>query len=241
MEAQLMGVGSVLLSYLLGSLPVGLLVVRWTRGVDVRGVGSGRVGTTNVVRAAGAWAGILTGALDLLKGLAAGWIAGWMVPGNQLVHALSVAAAVLGQIHSIFLPERTEAGKLRLRGGAGGMTSFGAVASLAPLPALGIGGVALMVYFVVGYASLTTIAIALLGFLFFAYQAVAGAGPWEYVLFGALDLALVLWALRPNIARLKQGTERTVGLRAAREKKRNAQKGQQMNPAKVRPEKIRTT
>lgn len=241
MQAQLMGMGSVLLGYLLGSLPVGLLVVRWTRGVDVRGVGSGRVGTTNVVRAAGAWAGILTGALDILKGLAAGWIAGWMVPGNQLVHALSVGAAVLGQIHSIFLPERTEKGGWRLRGGAGGATSFGALASLAPLPALGIGGVALIVYFVVGYASLTTLAIAALGLLFFAYQAVAGVGPWEYALFGALDLALVLWALRPNIARLLQGTERTVGLRAAREKKRSTGKREPMKSASARSHKIRTT
>jgi glycerol-3-phosphate acyltransferase PlsY len=72
----------------------------------------------------------------------------------------------------------------------------------------------LFVLFVIGYASLATLSVAFTAILIFAYRAWTGASPWEYVMYGVLTGAILTYALRPNIRRLLNGTERVVGLRA---------------------------
>jgi acyl phosphate:glycerol-3-phosphate acyltransferase len=76
-----------------------------------------------------------------------------------------------------------------------------------------------LVYIGIGYASVTTISIAFFSLILFGYEAAAGLGPWEFVFYGAATLIIVLYALRPNLKRLAEGTERAVGLRALFEKK----------------------
>ena len=73
---------TLIISYILGAIPFGLLVVKVFTGKDIRKIASGRTGGTNAMRAAGLFSGLLTGVLDILKGVATGWIAAWMVPGN---------------------------------------------------------------------------------------------------------------------------------------------------------------
>ncbi|HNT53982.1 MAG TPA: glycerol-3-phosphate acyltransferase [Anaerolineaceae bacterium] len=206
------------LSYLIGSIPFGWLVVMIARGRDVRTLGSGRVGGTNVMRAAGCLAGVLTAFLDAFKGLLALWTANWLLPGHPWAQALGPLMAVVGQVLSVFLVERQADGKLLLRGGAGGATTFGGLVALWPPALLVIWPLAGLVFILGGYASLTTIAVALSGLLALTYLAVTGAGPWEHVLYGVGTLALVLWALRTNLQRVRAGTERVVGLRAWRQK-----------------------
>ncbi len=75
----------VLLSYLVGSIPFGLIIVKTFTGKDVREVGSGRTGGTNAMRAAGLFAGVLTGLGDVFKGLVSGWLADVLLPGDPLV------------------------------------------------------------------------------------------------------------------------------------------------------------
>lgn len=207
------------IAYLLGSIPFGLLIVRLRTGKDIRQIESGRTGGTNVARAAGFWSGLATAILDLLKGAAAAWLARWLVPGNDWLAALAPLLAILGHNYSLFLAERAASGQLRLRGGAGGAPAVGGALGLWAPSILIIIPLAVAILFGIGYASLATISVGVIATLIFAYRAWSGLSPWAYVLYGLLATAVLVWALRPNIARLLQGTERLVGWRAGRKAK----------------------
>ena len=221
------GFGIILLAYLIGSIPFGLVIVKLVTGKDIRDVESGRTGGTNAMRAAGAWVGLITGIFDVLKGAGAVWLANRFVPGSHIwVNILAPLAAILGHNYSIYLPERNDKGKLRLRGGAGGAPCLGGAIGLWAPSALIILPVGVAVWYFIGYASLTTLSFAGTAAVIFAVRAWwvgPPAAPWEYVLYGLLALMLLAWALRPNIKRLLQGNERLVGLRARLKARRETQ------------------
>jgi glycerol-3-phosphate acyltransferase PlsY len=212
----------LLLSYLVGSIPFGLIIVRTFTGKDVRDVGSGRTGGTNAMRAAGLFAGILTALGDILKGLVAGWLADVLLPGQPVVKVVAVLLAIAGHNYSIFLIKRNNAGRLALEGGAGGATAFGGAVALWPpiwmflLPAL------VLVYLLIGFASVMTLSVGFFCILIFAITAYMGITPPVFILYGVGALILTAIALRPNLKRLKNGNERAVGLRRYLEKKREA-------------------
>ncbi|MBU0512978.1 MAG: glycerol-3-phosphate acyltransferase [Chloroflexi bacterium] len=214
-------VGILVAAYLIGSVPMGLLVVKITTGQDIREVQSGRTGGTNAMRAAGFWAGFATAFLDIFKGASGVWLARALVPGNHWLEVLSPIAAIIGHNYSIFLIERYENGKIRLRGGAGGAPFIGGAMGLWPWSIVWLVPIGAVILFGIGYASLTTLSAPLIATLIFAYRAWIGASPWEYVLYGLLSEILIIWALRPNIKRLLDGTERLVGWRARRAKSRS--------------------
>ena len=206
---------AIVLSYLVGSIPFGLIVVKIFTGRDIRFIGSGRIGGTNVMRAAGALAGAFTGIMDILKGYASKWFVDWLFPdAPPIVRVIAAAFAIFGAIHSIFLIERKENGQIHLRGGAGGATTGGAALALFANAWLILVPVGVLVFIFIGYASVTTISIAVASLVIFTIRAIQGASPWEYILFGGISLVEVLYALRPNLIRLREGTERMVGLRA---------------------------
>ncbi len=216
----------LIIAYLLGSIPFGWVIVKLTTGRDVRQVELGRTGGTNVWRAAGLLAGFLTAVLDVLKSAASVWIVRWLVPASTpLFHWVEIAApllAVLGHNYSIYLIERHEStGQVRLRGGAGGAASLGGAFGLWPPAGLIILILGILVYFLIGYASVTTISIAVFATILFAVKAILGTLPWQYILYGIIATAMVVWALRPNLERLRQGTERMHGLRVWLKKRRN--------------------
>ena len=202
------------LSYVAGSIPFGLLVVWIFNGKDIRSIESGRTGGTNAMRAAGFVAGLLTAGLDVLKGVATGWIVSWLMPGTPWLSVAAALMAILGHNYSIFLIEEKIGGGIRLRGGAGGAPAVGGAIALWPPSALIILPLAAMVYVFIGYASVTTMSIAVFAGIVFGVRAAQGLGPWIYVWYGVAALLIVMWALRPNLARLVAGTERVVGLRA---------------------------
>jgi glycerol-3-phosphate acyltransferase PlsY len=210
---------ALVLSYLAGSIPFGLVFVRIINGKDLRTVESGRTGTTNAIRAAGMGAGLLTICMDVLKGVATGWIASWLVPGNHWVQVFAALAAILGHNYSIFLIEKKENGGFRLRGGAGGAPTFGGAIALWPPIAFIILPLGALIYLLIGYASVTTMSVALITGILFYLRFIEGLGPWIYALYGFAALIIVMYALRPNLARLVAGTERAVGLRAYLKKK----------------------
>ena len=107
---------ALLLSYLVGSIPFGWLVVKIASGKDIRTVESGRTGGTNAMRAAGFLAGLFTAGLDVLKGISTAWIAGWLVPGNDWVKVAAALLAIIGHNYSVFLIEKTTHGRVRLGG-----------------------------------------------------------------------------------------------------------------------------
>ena len=207
----------ILIGYVVGSLPIGYLLVYLIKGEDLRQTGSGRTGGTNAMRAAGVAVGVLTAIADLGKGAGAVWIASALVrDGNQLpwAQAAVAGAAVAGHNWSIFLG---------LRGGAGTTPNVGAAIALWPLFGLLLIPAGLTTLLITGYASVASLFVALAIPVGFAVQAALGRGPWSYVFYGMATTILVVVALLPNIRRLRAGTERQVGPRArARRPARNA-------------------
>jgi len=206
----LFDIGAVVIGYILGSIPFGLLIVKLKTGKDIRKVESGRTGGTNAVRAAGFGAGLLTAILDILKGAGAVWIAQAISPGNHLIHVFAPLAAILGHNHSIFLAERDENGTLRLRGGAGGAPAVGGAMGLwLPMFPVVVAAGAL-VWFTIGIASLATMTIPIIVIIVFAIRAALGQQDPVDIWYGVVAEILLLWALRPNIQKLLAGNERVI-------------------------------
>lgn len=226
----LIGIGVVIIGYILGSIPFGLLIVKMKTGEDVRNVESGRTGGTNVVRAAGFGAGLLTAVLDVLKGAAAVWVAEAILPENHLVHILAPLAAILGHNYSLFLIRRDENGKLRFHGGAGGAPALGGALGLWPLVFPIVLAAGALIWFTLGIASLTTMAIGLVVTIAFAIYSWQGLLEPVNIWYGVIAELFLLWALRPNIKKLLAGKERVVKfslngwLRARKEAQAESQK-----------------
>jgi glycerol-3-phosphate acyltransferase PlsY len=185
------------IGYLLGAMPIGYLIGK-TRGVNVLQHGSGRTGGTNVMRAAGLWAAVLTVLGDGVKGLLAVGIAVLLV-GTPAAKVLSGLAAIIGHNWSVFLG---------WRGGAGAITNLGVV--------IGLYYPVMIVMVVVGFiallasrmASVTTLSTATAALLAFAGLALLGHVPWAYAIYGLMAGVVIVIALLPNIRRILAGTER---------------------------------
>ena len=203
-------------AYLVGSIPMGFVIVKAISGQDVRQVGSGRTGGTNAMRAAGLAAGLLTALLDAMKGAAGVWLAAALLPADTrpLGMALAGLCAILGHNYSIFL---------RFKGGAGGAPCVGAAMGLWPWSIFIVLPVGVGLLFGLGYASIATLSVSVVITALFAYRAyVVHTAPPEFILYGIGSFLLLAWALRPNIRRLLRGEERLIGWRAKRMKQASA-------------------
>lgn len=208
-----MGIGGMLsaaaIGYLVGAIPFGYTFVWWLARRDVTRTGSGRTGGTNALRAGGLVAGVLTAVFDFLKGALAVIIARTLAQGQEVqpwAEALAGAAAVLGHNASIFIG---------FKGGAGTGPNVGAAVALWPPSALLFIPLAPLLVIVTGYASVTSMTLALLILAVFVVRAVQGFAPWAYVWgYALITTVLVYIALLPNIRRLLRGEEHRVGPRA---------------------------
>lgn len=199
---------AALIGYLMGALPIGFVLVQLFKGVDLRQQGSGRTGGTNAMRAAGLGVGALTGLGDLAKGAGTVWIVRALVadaPALPWAVAAGGAMAVVGHNWSVFLG---------WKGGAGTAPNLGVAIALWPPFGLALIPALIAVLFATGYASVASMASAAAIPLGLAVRAAFGVGSWTDPLYGVATAIAVLSALRPNIARLKAGTERMVGPRA---------------------------
>jgi glycerol-3-phosphate acyltransferase PlsY len=195
-----MAVAAVGIAYLLGSFPAGYLLGRlW--GVNVLQWGSGRTGGTNVLRSAGPVAALLTGALDVGKGALAVWLAGQMT-GYAAVQVLAGAAVILGHNHSVFL---------HFHGGAGVGTSLGALSAIYLPAAVGLVVLLIVIIALTRYASVGSLTVITLMPIVLLVLAVTGTISLAYVAYGLLAWSIIVYAHRPNIRRLIQGTERRLG------------------------------
>jgi acyl phosphate:glycerol-3-phosphate acyltransferase len=193
---------AVLGGYLLGSLPFGYWVPRLVRGEDIRTMGSGNVGASNVFRVYGRSLGIPVALLDVAKGFAAASLGLWA--GGALIGVLAAAAAMAGHARPIFLRFQ--------KGGKMAATAGGATFALAPLVA-GCGvGIWLVVFALTRYASVATIVTALA----LAALVVVLGYPWPIVVFGVAGAVAVIAMHHQNIRRLLAGTEHRFELRRAR-------------------------
>lgn len=206
----LIGIGVVIMGYIIGSIPFGLLIVKMKTGKDIREVESGRTGGTNAVRAAGLGAGLLTAILDILKGTVSVWVAQALFPQNHFFHVLAPLAAILGHNYSVFLITRDKDGRLHSHGGAGGAPALGGAVGLWPWMFPIVFGAGALVWFTLGIASVTTMAIGLVVIIGFAIRIALGIQEPIDIWYGIIAELLLLWALRPNIRKLFAGEERVV-------------------------------
>lgn len=194
---------SAVIGYLIGSLPLGYLVARRWAGVDLRRVGSGNVGATNVLRVSGPSLGGLVMAVDMTKGFAAVLLAGRIDPSVGAAVTAGVAA-VLGHMFPIWLGGR---------GGKGVATACGAFVLLAPVATATAAAVFVVTVWVTRLVSLGSIAAtASLPLV------AAAAGDSATVVNGsAVTAVAVLWRHRGNVRRMWQGRERRLGRSDGRE------------------------
>ena len=186
--------GVLLLGYLLGSIPFGIVLTRAFGAGDLRTIGSGNIGATNVLRTGRKGLAAATLVLDALKGAAAVLIAEWIAPGSAILGGIG---AFLGHLFPVWL---------KFRGGKGVATLLGVVAALHWPCGL--------VYAVVWLGLLAGMRISSV-----AGMAAAVAAPLAMAWFGKFDLVLpliamallVVWKHRENIERLLAGTEPRVG------------------------------
>ena len=189
----------VLAGYLAGSLPFGYWLVRWFRGVDIRTVGSGNIGATNVWRTYGRRYGLPVVLLDIAKGLGPA-LAGTLVH-SHLAGVVAGAAAMLGHWRPLFLRFA--------KGGKMVATTGGAFLGVAPIVG-GIGaGVWLLVFGLTRYASVASMTAA----ASLALWAWVFGYPWPVIAFGGAAGAGVVFLHRANIARLARGEESRFELR----------------------------
>lgn len=192
----------VLAGYVLGSVPTGMLV-GMAFGVDVRKVGSGNIGTANVLRAVGKGAAVLTMAGDMLKGLLPVVIARALTDSEWVLAGVALAA-VVGHCWPVFL---------RFKGGKGVATGAGTSIGLAPPVGLGLFALWWAVALTTRYTSLAAIVVMIASPFAFFFT----GQPLPYVLYTIFGGGLVLWRHRENARALIRGTERKIGQRAERE------------------------
>lgn len=199
----LVALGLVFLAYLLGSIPTGYWLAKYLKGIDIREVGSGSTGATNVLRSVGKTAALIVLLVDLTKGMIAialipvvsqiipdAWQT-WLIVATGL-------AAIIGHSKSIWL---------NFQGGKSVATSLGVLLMVNPLIALGCLGVFLLVLGISRIVSLSSIcgAIALNIFMVTLQQ------PPAYILLGVSAGIYVIWRHQTNIKRILAGTEPKLG------------------------------
>jgi len=194
-----MNILSIMFSYLIGSVPFGLLFTKLFAGVDVRTIGSGNIGATNVLRASGKKAAILTLLADALKGFAPVLIVALLFH-DAATTAFSGAAAVLGHTFPLYL---------NFKGGKGVATSFGVVLAVSPVT----GSICLIAWLITAliwrYSSLSALVAFACYPLLTIFSASVNIKPY-----GALSLfisGMIYYRHRENIKRLLQGIEPKIG------------------------------
>lgn len=181
-----------LIGYLLGSIPFGYLLVRATQGTDIRAVGSGNIGATNVYRKS-RWAGIFTLLLDGGKGYLAVVVTRWM-GADPAWQGVAAVAAIIGHIFTIWL---------RFKGGKGVATGCGAYLAVAPAAVLTTLVVFVLTVGLTKYISLASI----LATATFPLWAWLQHHPPEVLVWAILGSALIVTMHHKNIRRLLSGTE----------------------------------
>ena len=194
---------AAVIAYLLGAVPVGLIVGRLTKGIDLREYGSHRTGATNALRTLGAKAAALVFLLDVAKGVAAVLIARTLGGGNtEWAAAVAGVAAIVGHNWSVFIG---------FSGGRGVATSAGALGAVTPVTLLIVFPIVALVLWTTRYVSLGSILGAALAPVVTAGLVLIGLADLPAVGYTVASGLLVIGSHADNIARLRAGTERRIG------------------------------
>ena len=197
-------IGVIILCYLIGAIPFGVIVGKITRGIDVRQYGSGSMGMTNVLRIVGARAGAIVFAADMGKGAGAAALAGLLLtsPAAEWGQVAGGAAAIVGHCWPVYV---------RFRGGRGINTGFGAILLMAWPVALFILAAFLITLILFRYVSLSSIAASLTVLAALIPLVALDEEPFAYLVFGLVAVPIVIFRHRGNIQRLLTGREPKIG------------------------------
>ncbi len=198
----------VISSYLLGSLPTAYLIGRLHK-INIFEVGSGNMGTTNVLRQFGLAWGLFVFFIDAVKGIIAILLAHAIMPdATTTATVIAAICVIIGHNWSLFVTILTGA----LRGGKGAATAFGTVLMIAPfqlIAAICVAGA--LVIALTRYVSLGVLVMVMISALWMIVLIGQSAIPWEYGIYTLAVALLILWRFRGNIQRLLAGTERRLG------------------------------
>lgn len=195
MSEQLLLVMSLVLAYGLGSIPFGLLFTRWAGQGDIRDIGSGNIGATNVLRTGNKLVALLTLLADAAKGFVAVMIA-WRLAGDNAA-AMAALASLIGHIFPVWLT---------FKGGKGVAVFIGTMLMLSPLAGLNF----LLLWIVVAIIGRRSSLAAIIAFL--ATPALLYVlGEMVTMQASLVMVAISLWAHKENISRLLSGTEPKIG------------------------------
>jgi acyl phosphate:glycerol-3-phosphate acyltransferase len=204
-DAIVLRVLLVIVAYLSGSIPVGVLVARASRGPDPRSIGSGRTGGTNALRALGRrWAAFVVSG-DLAKGALPVLLARLLTNGDPVVEVVCAFAAVVGASRSIFLG---------FGGGRGVGAGVGTMLVIQPMAVILAAPVFFLAILITRYVSLGSLlgSAAMFPAMLVIWAVAAGAVPPAYIVWAAVGPALIWLAHADNIDRLLHGTERKFDL-----------------------------
>lgn len=190
-----------LASYLLGSIPVGLIVGKLAKGVDLRQYGSGKTGATNALRVLGLKGSAVVLLCDFLKGLVPVLVAGDLVR-SDVAQVVAGLGALMGHNWSLFLG---------FQGGRGVATGLGALVAMEPRAAIITTLVGSIVVVLSRYVSLGSLVGTVAGALVMTILVVMEARTPTYLTYAALGAFIVIFSHRDNIQRLLAGTERRLG------------------------------
>ncbi len=206
-------VAVIIIGYFLGSIPFGVLIGKRFAKVDVREYGSGKIGTTNVLRVAGKKAAALVAILHISKGALAVLFGGLIVGRNYLVwgnfglglmsaQVMAALAAMAGHNWSVFL---------KFKGGRGVATFFGGLIALCPVAALFSGEVIIIGAGLSKFVSLGSIAGAVGAYSILVPLTILNGFPIEYLVYALIGGMAIIVKHRDNISRLMAGKERKLG------------------------------
>jgi glycerol-3-phosphate acyltransferase PlsY len=194
-------IGVIILCYLIGAIPFGVIISRLTRGIDVRDYGSGSMGMANVLRTVGARAGVFVFLADLAKGAAAVALA-WLIFGSAYGQVAGGVAAVIGHSWPIYVG---------FRGGRGVTTGFGALLVMSWPVGLICFAIFLIVVALSRYVSLGSMLAGLSMLVMMIPFVVLDVEPFAYLVFGLIIVPIIIFRHRGNIQRLLSGTEPKLG------------------------------
>jgi len=207
----------ILIGYLLGAVPFGVMIARRSAKVDVTSFGSGKTGATNVLRVAGKKAAVIVLILDVLKGflpvlfaalifngdyMLTGGTSPWLL--SRTAQVMAALSAIVGHKWSVFL---------HFKGGRGVATFFGGLLALCPAAALFGGEILFLGACMTRYASLGSISGAIAAYAILIPLTILDGFPVEYLVYALVGAVFIIIVHRDNIGRLLAGTERRIGER----------------------------
>ncbi|MBK16246.1 MAG: acyl-phosphate glycerol 3-phosphate acyltransferase [Chloroflexi bacterium] len=190
------------LSYLIGAIPIGLILSKSLRGIDIRNYGSGSIGMSNIQRNLGNFPAAVVLTLDMTKSFLPILYVRYFLPDPQILETISALGALTGHCWPIFA---------KFRGGRGVATGWGSLLILSPITGIISGIIGIPIIIMYKFISLGSIIGATSGCISMMLLSITRYHSFEYLWYALLGNIIVVYKHKENIQRLLEGTERKIG------------------------------